>query len=297
MDFGETERYINNLFTPNKEIKINEHNLKILLSGKPVCTKGEPKTDIYVCLEDLSTKKKYELKISFKKSNADFLENKISAERAQSILGTDWKKIIMRSTLQLKEHFENRPLIYKNKKGKTNPGSITLGWKFELVNKPSGDLSSKILLNTNQLLDIYSGNNLTNDKKNAYVRNTLVSNSGVANCMLIGDMENFNNVQAVISNLVFIHDYIKQHPDIYFACKALNYRTFENKFDGNRPLSVWVDWNEQNGLLTPTIIFDSPLTTKGNTVAQKLKNTLAKLNVVTTDDINSNNIKSLSYVY
>lgn len=47
--------------------------------------------------------------------------------------------------------------------------------------------------------------------------------------------------------MIPIKDYVKMHPDIYFACKALNYRTFAEKWDGNRPLSVQVNWSaEQN---------------------------------------------------
>ena len=33
-----------------------------------------------------------------------------------------------------------------------------------------------------------------------------------------------------------------EKPTIYFACKALNYRVEEEKWDGDRPLSVYVDW-------------------------------------------------------
>lgn len=47
--------------------------------------------------------------------------------------------------------------------------------------------------------------------------------------------------------MIPIDEYIKAHSDIYFACKALNYRTFKQKYDGDRPLSVQVDWEVKEG--------------------------------------------------
>ena len=297
VNFGDTERYIKNLFCKDAPFKIGDDDFKVIFSGKPTCSDGEPKTDIYVLFENIKTEQQYELKISVKKSNADFLENKISAERAKAILGENWSDIIKKSTLQLKDSFKNRTLIYKNKQGRTNAGSITLGWKFELVNKPNGELSNRILLSHQQIVDVYSGSNLPLSKKNAFVNDLQIPNSGVANFILSGNIENFDDIQSILSNLISIDEFAKQNPNIYFACKALNYRTFECKFDGNRPLSVYVDWNAVNGKLEPTIIFDTPLVVKGNSVANKLLTTLNQLNINTTDDVYLDNTKSLEYIY
>ncbi|HDR1333843.1 TPA: hypothetical protein QB386_000580, partial [Pasteurella multocida] len=76
---------------------------------------------------------------------------------------------------------------------------------------------------------------------------------------------------------------------IYFACKALNFRTFENKYDGNRPLAVQVQWDINNNKLTPTLLFDNPLNWNGNSVYDRLKSCLNQLNIETTDDINEEN--------
>lgn len=297
INFGDTERHIKHLFTKDSTFEINNKKYKIISSGKPTCSDGEPKTDIYVLIEDISNSKLCELKISVKKSNADFLENKISAERAEAILGENWKEIIQRSTLQLEKAFKNRTLIYKNKQGRTNAGSITLGWKFELVNKCNGELSNRILLNHKQIVDVYSGNTLPLSKKNAFVNGIQIPNSGVANLILVGNIEDFNDINSILRKLHSIDAYAKANPNIYFACKALNYRTFESKFDGNRPLSVFVDWNAVNGKLKPTIRFDLPLTVKGNEVAKKLLSTLSKLNIRTTDDITEQHIDLHQYAY
>ncbi len=79
-----------------------------------------------------------------------------------------------------------------------------------------------------------------------------IKNSGVANYMLRTDV--LNNPQHIINNLQTIEDYVKMHPDVYFACKALNYRTFKKKFDGDRPLAVQIDWENRDGILAQNTI-------------------------------------------
>lgn len=296
-NFGDAERHIQALFNEGSVVTYNNEQYVILKSGKPTCSSGEPKTDVYVLFRKINDNKHYDLKISIKKSNADFLENKISSERAEAILGPDWQSIITNSTLNIRDSFENRSLIFKEKSGRTNKGSITLGWKFELVNKISGELSGNIILSHDQILDIYSGTNLSDDKKHASVNGEIIENSGVAYFILEGELDHFSTAEEVMSSVVPISEYIQQNGNIYFACKALNYRTFESKFDGNRPLSVFVDWNVVNNKLTPTLVFNNPLNTKGNAVANKLLNSLSQLNISDTDDININNVSSLDYVY
>lgn len=293
-NFGDAERHIKELFKEGDQVHYNNELCTIIKACKPTCPTGEPKTDVYVLLK--SSNNTYEIKISIKKSNADFLENKISSKRAALIFGPDWKSIISKSTLNIKNDFNDRNLVYKIKSGKVNAGSITLGWKFELVNKPSGNLSGKILLSQSQLMDVYAGTNLPIDKKNSVIDGETVINSGVANYILIGELDSFQSAASVINSIVNINDYVQSHSDIYFACKALNYRTFESKFDGNRPLSVFVDWNVIDGKLTPKLIFNNPLDTKGNEVAKKLLECLNELNVSNTNDLNESNLSSLEFV-
>lgn len=296
-NFGDAERHIQSLFIKGSIVSFNNDQYIIEKSGKPTCSSGEPKTDVYVLFRKINDNKLYDFKVSIKKSNADFLENKISSERAEAILGPDWQSIITNSTLNISNSFESRDLIFREKSGRTNKGSITLGWKFELVNKVSGELSGKIILSPDQILDIYAGTNLPDDKKNASVNGETIENSGIADFILEGELDNFNTAEEVMASSVPLSQYIQQNGNIYFACKALNYRTFESKFDGNRPLCVFVDWNVINNKLSPTIVFNNPLNTKGNAVANKLLHSLNQLNISNTDDININNVSSLDYVY
>lgn len=284
-DFGDAERRILAFMTEGTEFVFQEKEYKVLLSGKPTCYKGEPKTDIYILAE--SSSDEVEIKISYKKENADFIENKMSAERAEQLFGDDWANIIEQSTTSISDRFEERMLIYKNKFKRTEKGAITLGWKFELLNKNSGDLSGKMLLTEEQVIDVYAGSNLSNDKRNAMVAGQVIENSGVANYILMD--ENVHSAQDVIDKMVPIKEYVNMHPDIYFACKALNYRTFAEKWDGDRPLSVQVYWNAEENKLVPELVYDKPLIVKGNEVANRLLQYMKALNIKTTDDIDDDN--------
>ena len=84
-------------------------------------------------------------------------------------------------------------------------------------------------------------------------------------------------------------EYITHCPEIYFACKALNYRTFTRKIEGKRDLAVLVDWNIDNGKLTPKLVFNQPLQCNGATAKDKLVENLELLGIQTTDDINEDN--------
>lgn len=284
-DFGDAERRILALMTEGTEFVFQEKEYKVLLSGKPTCYKGEPKTDIYILAE--SSSDEVEIKISYKKENADFIENKMSAERAEQLFGEDWMNVIEQSTTAIRDKFEERMLIYKNKFKRTEKGAITLGWKFELLNKNSGDLSGKMLLTEEQVIDVYAGSNLSDDKRNAMVAGKVIKNSGVANYILMD--ENVHSAQDVIDKMVPIKEYVNMHPDIYFACKALNYRTFAEKWDGDRPLSVQVYWNAEENKLVPELVYDKPLIVKGNEVANRLLQYMKTLNIKTTDDIDDDN--------
>jgi len=295
MVFGDAERYIKSLFLVGENVYYNNKLYRVLLSGKPTISYGEPKTDVYVLLEN--DEEQIELKISIKKGNADFIENKINSERAEIIFGRNWFNIIRSSTLNIERRFYNKPLVYKRRYGSTDEGSITLGWKFELVNKANGELSGYIKLSREQLLSIYAGTDLPYDKRHAYVDRRLIHDSGVANFILYGDLEEFDTVDQVLVNLIPINEYIEENPDIYFACKALNYRTYSNRFDGDRPLAVYVDWENIDNKLCPSIIFDNPLMVKGNEVKNKLMKTLSELEINDTNDINEYNVSSTRYIF
>jgi hypothetical protein len=292
--FGDAERNIQRLLNVGQTFVLSRVDYIIRKSGKPTCSKGEPKTDIYVLAESKDHTLFLEIKISFKKENADFIENKTSSERAELLLGPNWKEIIIDATRSIAASFENKKLIYKVKGGRTEEGSITLGWKYELLNKSGGELSGLVGLTRDQVIDVYAGTHLPEGKRNASVNGEIIVNSGIANYILMNDK--VSTTQEIIDSLITIEDYVDANPIVYFACKALNYRTYHKKYDGNRPLSVYVDWNVRDGKLDPVLVYDNPLDTKGKTVAAKLIKSMNEVGIETTRDIDDDLVTKPSVI-
>ena len=70
--------------------------------------------------------------------------------------------------------------------------------------------------------------------------------------------------------------------DIYFACKAINYRTKSKKsnpWDGDRSLSVFIKWSLINKILFAEFVMDKPLEVKANIVGNNIRDILNKLNI------------------
>lgn len=277
-DFVDVEQNVCSLFKKNTTFTYLGKKYTVLENAdKPTIGKGECKTDVY--FKATANGEVREFKISVKKGNADFLENKMSHERAEEIFGKDVDNILSSSVLGLKEKFEDKDLISFDQHGHTDAKSITLGWKFELVNKPNGELSGKMNLTTDQKVDVYSGTNLPVDKRNASVNGKVVTDSGVANLIAVLP-EAPITLDFCLNSMVPIKQYIEDEGvDIYFACKALNYRAEKDKWDGNRPLAVYVDWSLVNGELEGHLNFSAPLKHKGNEIGRNLQNLLKEINV------------------
>lgn len=260
------------LFALNTEIMFEGEKYVIKECAKPRPNSGECKTDVYVKLQsDLSTR---ELKISVKQKNADFLENKIKYERAKEILGDNADNILNESINSLRDKFLSQYLIAFDKYKHTQAHSIKLGWKFEFVNKAGGDLCGKLAVTPDQLKEIYTGQNLPESKRNARVNNRVVADSGVANYILVVDPKRKYTLKECIGLLTPIDEYVQNHPDVYFVCKALNCRATPDKWDGDRSLAVYVDWNIVDGKMTGKLIFDQPLKKMGNEIGNNLKTIL-----------------------
>ena len=296
--FSISEHFILELFPEGSFFTFDGKLFVVNKSGKPTCVKGEPKTDIYIRAFDQNGHKN-EFKISYKQDNADFLENKTNAERAEQIFGENWSDIISEATKEIEDEFYHRPTIYKKASGKTEDGCITLGWKYELLNKKSGDLSAEVLLTEEQTIDVYAGTHLDPLKKHSKVGNEIIYDSGVANYLLFKNIDYLHSAQDVIDNIVSITDYVKnEKPKIYFACKALNYRTkrldengnLDPKYDGNRPLSVYIEWSKKDDVLHADFVFDRPLENGGDYAFDQLWKALYEMGITTTDDIDEENV-------
>ncbi|PHS63983.1 MAG: hypothetical protein COB12_08990 [Flavobacterium sp.] len=282
--FSKTESEITKLFKVGKTFTYNDLKYTILNSGKPNPSKGECKTDTYVSTID-QNEIKTEFKISIKQTNADFLENKMNIERAIQIFGKNASEIIKKSTENIEQSFKDDFLVLFKKHKRTESKTIKIGWKFELLNKKSGEKSAEIKLTKNQIVDIYAGTNLDENKKNSMINDVKINNSGIANFILFVEDYNNQTLQEIVDLIIPIKDYCKDKK-IYFACKAINYRLEKDKWDGNRPLSVFIEWSEIGDNITSKIVFNKPLETKANEIGNNIRDILKRKNIKS-DNFNS----------
>lgn len=293
-DFIKAEEIIRQYFKQGAKFVYDNREYTVKMSGKPKPQKGkgEPKTDIYIQAE--SDSNEWEIRLSYKKRNADFLENKMRSKRAEQIFGSKWKSIIEESTSKISEVFQSVPLLYQDAKGRTEEGSMTLGWRFELFNKLQGDLSGLVEnMTSEQVYEIYAGEKLEKRKRDAKINGIIVPNSGIAEYILVED--DITSTQEVIDKMVPIRAYISEHPDVYFGCKALNYRTKKKKIEGNRALAVQVDWHVTSAVLEADIEFSSPLTRNGKEMKNIAEQCLKVMNKKDATQINENETKGVLF--
>ena len=285
-DFSLTEQKILDLFTKGTKFSYNGEDFVVVNSGKPRPhgEKGECKTDIYISALSKSRKREKEFKLSVKQKNADFLENKIKLDRAKEIFGENAQDIIYKSIMKLKDDFTEEFLICFDKFGKTDAHSIKLGWKFELVNSKNGKRTGLLDLTHEQKIDVFSGTNLSKGKCDSYIGEEKIDNSGVANYFIEINPEEIIDADTIMKKIIPIEDYAKTQ-NIYFACKALNYRFDEKKWDGDRPLSVYIKWSNKCNKLNGVVCFDNPLEHTGNEIGIALLKVLDELKIDSFDEL------------
>lgn len=270
--FAKTEQDFIKLVNKTPTFKFEGKTYHVVGAYKPKPRQGECKTDVFI-----RTREGRDLKISIKQSNADFVENKMNYERAVQIFGAETDDILRQSILRISHSFREHPLVSFEKNGRTEAKTIILGWKFELLNRKSGQKSGELLLTDAQKFNVYSGSLLDESKRNALVNGSVVANSGVAEHILVMDGVQ-HHLQYYIDKLQDIKTFARKQK-MYFACKALNYRAKKDKWDGDRPLAVYVNWTIKSQLLTGDIIYNRPLKIKGNSVGNTLKRHLDTLGI------------------
>ncbi|MGA6137396.1 hypothetical protein ACPER7_13995 [Acinetobacter dispersus] len=237
---------------------------------------GECKTDVFVSLKSsTNANQKENIKISVKQPNADFYGNKLTADAALTLLGPDWKSVLIDSIKPLIQTFKSKTIAYTKPKKKPKDAYFTLGWKLEITDKIRS-LSAPLLLNNQQIIDnVYRGINQPIGKKNAYVFGISEKDSGIADYLYKGSIK--DTAQEILNNLIELSTY-KSKP-LYLTFTANNYRLVANKADGPRSLAIAIKWSHRDGKLDPTYIFDEPLSYKGEIHMQPhIKSALEALN-------------------
>jgi len=228
---------------------------------RPSAGGGECKTDVFVEGSSQSGKT-VQLKISVKtRSTSEFQQNKVSAVIAEAYFGPNWSTIIREAILSIEDAFRKQELIDANGRYPTRPNSIKLGWKLEIANKPRA-LSVKVPLSEQEIRDfVYKGTNQPTEKQDALVNDEIIIKSGIAEYLLVTEIEEINSTDDVINQLVLIDE--ADIGDTYLIFTANNYRTDVDKTDGPRPLAVQIEWLVDSGELGAILILDEPLEKTG----------------------------------
>lgn len=297
VDFIKTESYIRNLFVKGEKFVYQGMEYTISVCDKPRPAHGECKTDVYVEAVDGNDEKK-EFKISVKQRNAAFVENKVKLGRAIEILGEDAQGIIEKSIIPIRKAFEDDCLIYFEEGNNTDALSIRLGWRFDFLNsfkakKPGknesrGKRSGVIELTEQQKLNIYAGIGACAEKRNCMVNGRIIENSGVANYVIVVD-DCSMTLEYYLNNMMPIEEFIR-FQELYFSCRASNYRCAEDKVEGNRDLAVYIDWSIKEGKLCAEFVYEKPLSVNSAIVCANLKQLLIRLGI---NRNNFSNLKSL----
>ena len=285
--YNEFERHIAGIFNSSKGLYWRNKHYGEVLAFKPATrgSGGECKTDVYVSLRNNGMEED-SIKITIKKVDAEFLANKMTALDAESLLGSDWSSILIRSIIAIKQQFIESEIIYKKPKKEPKDLFFTLGWKLEITNKKR-KLSSLLDLTTEEIVNkVYRGCEQPDRRKNALVDNIPIRNSGVADYLLEGKSQDFSDIQSVLDRLIDLSTY--SPPPVYMAFTANNYRLINDGADGKRTLAVAVKWSSSNGKLVEEFIFDAPLQYQGETDMMPLIKLSLKELGIETDSIRKN---------
>tara|TARA_Y100000590_G_scaffold430495_1_gene544152 strand:+ start:129 stop:1040 length:912 start_codon:yes stop_codon:yes gene_type:complete len=251
---------IRNILKKIKTFQMNSSKYEIIRLSKPTVLGGggETKTDIYIKVKNKSNNKEEEIKISYKKPSFSFVENKIKSNRAKAIYGNNWSKIIQEQINEIRDNFLVKPLVYFEKSGRIEKGSITLGWRYEMEHSGSRSLGVKIKQDI--AAQVWENKGAQAQYKDGIVDGNEIPLSGMPNFCLTIDPEKINTSEDIFGNLVSMKKLILTHGDITAAFLAQNYRSHKQKQEGNRRhLGVWLDWKILDGKLACEYVFDKPL--------------------------------------
>lgn len=272
------EQKVRAVLEKTKLFTLNGEEFELIYCGKPTISGGggEVKTDIYIKAKKLSNQKIEEIKISYKKPSFSFVENKIRKERAEKIYGIKWSEIIQTQITEIKKEFQQKPLIYFEKKGRNEKGSITLGWRYEMEHNGSRKLSTKIKQDISQ--QIWKNQNADDRHVHGFIEGKPIQFSGMPNFCLTRDPDEVKTAVDVFDNLISMDVIVETHGNITSSFLAQNYRTEKHKQEGNtRDLAVWINWKVEDGKLACEYVFDKPLEMESGKAFQNLGDCLVSL--------------------
>jgi len=270
-NFGQLEKGVQNLFLKNNIFQFQGKTYQIKVIGKPTPSNGhgEPKTDLFILAEDVSTDKSLELKLSIKKDDYEFLENRLDLARFTQIFNKSSISNIFNYFLAVEK---NNPIaVYRS----TSKSFIyKLGAMAFITNAPR-TLSLKLNLSLAEKLEILCGKNLDSAKKNSKVNNQIYKDSGVANYILkLNEKDISKGLPYILKQLQNPRSFASTI-DYYFALTRLNYRSDSDKWDGDRPLFICTNFNVINNQIISK--YSTKMFVNGNKIGNAIKNKIKEL--------------------
>lgn len=265
-----------------KRVMYHGKEYTVVGSAKPSSDSGEPKTDVFIRLVDDDGM--YEdVCISCKKTNASFIENKMSADTMKAYWGENAEDIIhdIISVSGLIDKIQNRQLVFPDGTDKIKDTLvITQGYRLDITCGNGGDLSTKIMDDDiDGIANFLSGGCLNDDKRNAFVelngKRERIEGSGVANVMYRDD-DVPDDIQKILDMTFPVDDYARQIAEkggLNIELKAVNYREDRDKSaDGNRPLAVMLEYSvDDDGKVHVTAHYDTPGEYRCNNVLDNIR--------------------------
>ena len=292
---NKAEIKIRNKLEKVKTFHLNSSEYDVIQLGKPTVSGGggETKTDFYIKAKNRSNGKEEEIKISYKKPSFSFVENKIKAYRAKAIYGKKWSEIICDQIDEIRDNFLEKPLIYFEKKGRIEKGSITLGWRYEMEDAGSRSLGVKI--NQNIAAQVWKNKGAETKYRDGIVDGGKIPFSGMPNFCLTIEPDDVKNTDEIFRNLVSMDELIQTHGNITAAFLAQNYRSHKRKQEGNtRDLGVWIKFKILDGKLDCEYVFGKPLEMQSGPRLENLKECLQELGIDLEDEnFNIDSLKGL----
>lgn len=293
-EYQRVEGGVLDLLAKGTELLIDGKRYVIRESDKPSARGGgEPKTDVYaLAMSDDGNAR--ELKISVKADNADFFENKVSASRAEEFLGDEWRSKLEAVTPQLAETVAQRKLIDADKH------TVTLGYRLDIMNKKSGTASVPFVTDYDTKLEIITGANASEDKRDAIVGGRQVKDSGVANLVFHADKGLPDDATDLIASCVTAEQEARDMPDMYAAAKAVNLRLDGSgrtrgkehddprdlwAFDTNRPLLIPIHYTVEKDRAKAEVTTNEALQYGARDTYNEARAALEEIGVVYSSDL------------
>ena len=263
----------------NGEFTFENEHYQVIQNSKP---SSEKKTDFYVLARKIKDNTEREFKISYKKPDFSFVENKVKPHRIPYIYGENWSEILKAQIKPTQHRFNALKNIVDCKKEK-----IMLGWRYEIeqLDAPkTGGRNLSTIIQQNISSQVLWGDGCADKMRDALVDGKKITNSGIPDFILIKDPESIKTIQDVFDDLHDIRKYAKKHWKMRAGFIAQNNRwerqTKTWKTEGfSRSFPVWVKWDVVKQKLRGRRVYDKPLEKCAGDIIENLYNCLEEMGI------------------